>query len=255
MVDNNSASPSQCSSSSSSRSFSNQQQQSNYNNAASLNAYPQYTVFGETCVLGVKVMLPSFRVLKNNTVVIDGNKRGRLLLEWTARSSDGRINRDSHIRFALSPEECGLLIAQLKKDQKVEFLRRSYAAENGGSGQMQMQTDPPDKVMYATPGQGGMTSFKVDFEKDGVGGQEQINSRGPMMGPLEVVVQTGELQVMLAIIEKSVVELTGWTTLLDIAMKRHFNELLKDGSGYNNSSGGGGGSQYGSSDDNGGVPF
>ena len=58
-----------------------------------LNAFPQYSVFGETCVLGLRVMLPDFKVLKTNTLVLDNNKRGRMVLEWTARSADGTLQR------------------------------------------------------------------------------------------------------------------------------------------------------------------
>lgn len=54
-----------------------------------LKAFPQYTVFGETCMLTVKVMMPGFRVLKSNTLVVDGNKRGRIVFEWTPRDAEG----------------------------------------------------------------------------------------------------------------------------------------------------------------------
>ena len=40
-------------------------------------------------MLSVKVLLPSFRVLRSNTLVLDKNKKGRILLEWTPRTADG----------------------------------------------------------------------------------------------------------------------------------------------------------------------
>lgn len=58
-----------------------------------LNSYPQYTVFGETCLLGLRVMLPGFKVLGRNTLALDSSKRGRMVLEWTARSADGTLQR------------------------------------------------------------------------------------------------------------------------------------------------------------------
>lgn len=124
-----------------------------------------------------------------------------------------------------------MLLDQLKKDQKVEFLRRAYNHDNLGHSYPAATPETPDKVMYITPGQAGMALFKVDFEKDGVGGQEQVLKNGPMMGPLEVVVQTGELQVMLSIIESSLPQLTGWTTSMDIAMQRAVNTIMAEAGG------------------------
>ena len=135
-----------------------------------------------------------------------------------------------------------MLLDQLKKDQKVEFLRQAYNPDNMGHSYASATPETPDKVMYISPVEGGMTSFKVDFEKDGIGGQEQVLKNGPVMGPLEVVVQTGELQVMLSIIESTLPHLTGWTTSMDIAMQRAINTSLNL-----NGSGGGGGGFY---DDN-----
>jgi len=58
-------------------------------NARSLNAVPQYTLYDQKCLLSFKVILPSFRLLANNTVVTDGNKKGAILLEWIPRAKDG----------------------------------------------------------------------------------------------------------------------------------------------------------------------
>lgn len=55
----------------------------------SLRAYPQYSIFGEDCMLAVKFLAPSFRVVGANTLVVDSNKRGRILLEWMPRRSEG----------------------------------------------------------------------------------------------------------------------------------------------------------------------
>ena len=55
----------------------------------SIRSYPQYTVYGENCMLSVKVLMPAFKVLRSNTLVLDGNKKGRILLEWTPRTADG----------------------------------------------------------------------------------------------------------------------------------------------------------------------
>ena len=78
----------------------------------------------------------------------------------------------------------------------------------------------PDKVLHITPGQGGMVSFKCDFELDGVGGQQAGGNQSPdVVGPLEVVCQAGEIQVMLSLIQHSIPELVGWKTQMDAAMQ------------------------------------
>ena len=35
--------------------------------------------------------MPSFKVLKSGSVVLDSAKRGRLVIEWTARSAGGTL--------------------------------------------------------------------------------------------------------------------------------------------------------------------
>jgi len=63
---------------------------SSFNSYPSIRSYPQYAVFGERCMLSVKILLPSFRLLgQNDVLAVDGNKKGRILLEWTPRSSSG----------------------------------------------------------------------------------------------------------------------------------------------------------------------
>jgi len=244
-----------------------------------LRAYPQYSVFGEQCILGIKVMLPLFKVLRNQTLVIDNSKRGRLLFEWLARTPDGRIDRGSSSsntttttpRFALSAEECGLLLHQLELKQAVEFVRpaQSHSLQNTASFTNDLSQNF-DKVMYATPGKGGMTSFKIDYEADGVSSSElqsqpndkeeaydnddttiittaaasQQGATAPppiAPAPMEVVVQTGELQVILSIIRTSLPHLVGWSTTMDIAMKQAITESMRHAGG-----GGGGGGRGGS---------
>ena len=54
-----------------------------------VNAIPQYTVFGETCMLGFKVIMPEFRLLKSNTLVVDKSKHGKVMMEWLPRNGEG----------------------------------------------------------------------------------------------------------------------------------------------------------------------
>lgn len=163
----------------------------------------------------------------------------------------GRPTRDHQIRFALSPEECGLLVDQLPKNQKVEFLRRTQQYNDfpeDGDG------PSPDKVLHITPGQAGMVSFKVDFEKDGVGGYGASGNNMPadVAGPLEVVVQTGEYQVIHSLIQTSLPHLVGWTTMMELALSRSVSDSLQQGGA---GSGGVGGGQYFSTSGPGNTPF
>lgn len=63
----------------------------NGGNNGRVRSYPQYTIYGEDCMLSVKVLLPNFRILRSNTLVLEKNKKGRILLEWTPRTSDGTL--------------------------------------------------------------------------------------------------------------------------------------------------------------------
>jgi hypothetical protein len=89
----------------------------------------------------------------------------------------------------------------------------------------------PDKVLHITPGQGGMASFKADFERDGVGGHAGVGHKCPdVVGPLEVIVQAGELQVILTLIRDSLPILSGWSTTVDFAMQNEIKRALTGGS-------------------------
>ena len=60
------------------------------NNNNSVRAFPQYNVFGEQCMLAIKLLPPTFRFYRNsNTLSVDSNKKGRFLLEWIPRNPDG----------------------------------------------------------------------------------------------------------------------------------------------------------------------
>jgi hypothetical protein len=56
-----------------------------------LRSQPQYAIFGEKTMLAVKVMPPVFRCLKNGSLVLDQNKKGRILLEWSPRGGSGKF--------------------------------------------------------------------------------------------------------------------------------------------------------------------
>lgn len=207
----------------------------NSNNSI-LRSSPQYNVFGEKTMMSVKVIPPTFRILKSGVLILDNNKKGRILLEWTPRASGGTftesiriitcicqfslcpltfctilggLQRSSQLRFGLSPEEVGFMLHQLPENE-VEFVRTTPTTNS--------TTDAlPEKVLKITPGEAGQFSFAVDFEKDGVGGQV-VGTAEAALGPLEVVVQLGEYQVIRELMQTSIPILTGWSTQLNLAM-------------------------------------
>jgi len=52
-------------------------------------ASPSYTVFGEKCMLNLKIILPDFRLSPSNYLLLDNSRKGRILLEWTPRIEGG----------------------------------------------------------------------------------------------------------------------------------------------------------------------
>ena len=71
----------------------------------------------------------------------------------------GRYAWDQPVRFALSPEEAGSLIAKLPRLESVELARRTPMG-------------PMQKVFRAVPRPDGSVQFVVDYELEGEGGQE-----------------------------------------------------------------------------------
>lgn len=60
--------------------------------STALRSYPQYTVYGDNCMLSMRIMLPTLKCSRNNAIYVDGSKGvGRILLEWTPRASDGTL--------------------------------------------------------------------------------------------------------------------------------------------------------------------
>jgi hypothetical protein len=157
----------------------------------------------------------------------------------------GGINRDLQIRFGLSPEEVGFLLDQLPHNE-VEFTRRLPASVDQPG---QVADEIPEKVFRVVPGEGGQFAFRVDFEKNGVGGQS-VAGEDTAMGPLEVVAQLGEYRVMRELMQRSIPALTGWETQLNVAMQNAVHAAL---SGNNNTYGSSSGSSAGGGGEA--VPF
>jgi hypothetical protein len=132
----------------------------------------------------------------------------------------GGFDREAQIRFGLSPEEVGFILNQLPENE-VEFVRRLPADQPGMT-----TADMPEKILRITPGEGGQFAFKIDYEKDNVGGQLVGGSTEPL-GPLEVVAQLGEFVVMRHLMEQSLPSLIGWDVQTNFAMQNAMNLALQ----------------------------
>jgi hypothetical protein len=160
----------------------------------------------------------------------------------TASHILGGVNRDSQLRFGLSPEEVGLILDQLP-NHPVELARRVPPGGENGHGSIGgvMSEDTPDKVLRITPGAGGSVSFRIDYEKDGVGGQSPAYGEDHSSGPLEVTAQLGEVQVVREIIRSSIPALVGWTTMLEVAMRKSIDDARNNSPDFGGNHGGNGG--------------
>jgi Whirly transcription factor len=211
----------------------------NNNDDAAIRAYPQYSVFGENCVLALKLLPPTLQVLKSRTLVVE--KKGRLLLEWNPRAADGSVIREKQIRFGLSSEEVGLVLHQLPEHQ-VELTRQPPRNSNDFSAVS--QPSGVTKVLTLTPQGGGVVTFKMQL--DDSDGSYVPHPTGGNARAMEVAVQLGEYQVMRHLMLSSIPVLVGWQQQVEIALQRSIDSARR-GPGQGHSS-----SNYSSMND---VPF
>lgn len=198
-------------------------------------AFPQYSIFGDDALLTVKPLLPTFKPATSDGVALD--RKGKIMMSFTPRvdsggTTGGGFRWQDQITIALAVEEVGLLINQLPSYEveicrggprpgttegtgNMEYGMNSGAAQEGGGVQI---SDAPDKVLTARPGDGATVSFKIDFVRDGVGGQISPVDDNSQHAPLEVVVQAGEFEVLKRIMESSIPYLLGWTSMMDIGV-------------------------------------
>jgi hypothetical protein len=167
-----------------------------------LRAYPQYTVYGENCMLALKLIPPTFQISK--TSILFAEKKGRLLLEWISRSTDGSLDFERSLKFALSPEEVGLIIDQLPEHQ-VELARQP--SPSSGDFTAVTQSTSGQKVITLSPRNGGVVAFKIHDESGG-------------SAPQEVLVQLGEFRVMHELMKSSIPVLSGWQVQVDLSLER-----------------------------------
>lgn len=160
----------------------------NNSNSQSRLGGPSYQVYGENTAFTIRAIPPEFRQLASGTIVTSNasNGRGRLLLQWTPRDSNGKYQWDHSIRFALAAEEAASVFLARLDPQKLllaqqndivmpdtvsmtEIVRRpnNNSPEGGGF----FENDMPEKVFRAQLQGDGTVQLTVDYERDGVGGQ------------------------------------------------------------------------------------
>jgi hypothetical protein len=189
-------------------------------------AFPQYSIMGEKCLMTIKPILPTFKSVANGDG-ISVQQKGRMLLEFAPTNPGNKpgFQWDEKIGFALSVDEMGLLISQLPH-YGVTLVRKVGGDQSNGFGGgsynlvSSSTTESMDKVLTAQPGEGATITFRVDYMKDGVGGQiapAAATSETSHAAPLEVLVEAGDWEVVLAIFRESIPYLLGWNKMMDIA--------------------------------------
>eukprot|EP00550_Attheya_septentrionalis_P009154 CAMPEP_0198286752 /NCGR_PEP_ID=MMETSP1449-20131203/5731_1 /TAXON_ID=420275 /ORGANISM="Attheya septentrionalis, Strain CCMP2084" /LENGTH=276 /DNA_ID=CAMNT_0043984541 /DNA_START=142 /DNA_END=972 /DNA_ORIENTATION=+ len=200
--------------------------------------FAKYAVFGESSVISLSPILPTYKQAGAEGVAVD--KKGRMILEWVPRSNDNKSWAwNDKIRLALSVEEIGLVINQLPHFP-VEISRPLYAGQDDDtnshfSGSGPVIGDMPEKVFKAIPGEGATITLSIDYVKDGIGGQYGEDGK---TAPIEITVQVGEFEVMKSILKESIPFLTGFTALMKLSEER---EIAQMGTSYNQGRFSGGG--------------
>jgi hypothetical protein len=123
------------------------------------------------------------------------------------------------VRFALSPEEVGVITDQLPH-HPVEFIRRMQSDQT-------MHDTSHNKLIRIAPLDNATFSFVFDYEKDGVTGV------GPE-GPYEVHLQLGEFVVLKELMRTSIPVLTGWSPLVESGMKHAVEQAIRESGGSSN---------------------
>lgn len=149
-------------------------------------------------------------------------RRGKLIVEFIPRNNTGAgFAWNEKTLFSLSVEEVGLCLSQLPKNT-VELSHATYSTAAGddegpSSGVTQLAGDAVEKVLTIEPGEGDTMTFKIDYMKDGVGGQTPPGMEGLPSTPMEITIQAGEFEVLKSICQTSIPYILGWNTTMDIA--------------------------------------
>jgi hypothetical protein len=123
--------------------------------------FPQYSIFGPDSALSIRAILPQFRRAGTDGVSVE--RRGKLVFEFVPRNASGA-------GFAWSEKT----ISQLPLNGVELSHSMNYGVgsdDESSGGVMQQSGDLVEKVLTIQPGEGATLTFKIDYLKDGVGGQ------------------------------------------------------------------------------------
>lgn len=175
----------------------------------------------------MKPIMPKFKSVGQDGNIIAVSQQGRMIFEFIPVNQSG-IQWQRGISFALKPEEMGLLINQIPI-YPVSFTRTLVADVGGGmngmdGGRYDMVSDDDSvfKTLTVSPIEGAAISFQIDYVKNGIGGQvPPLNSteRNYECAPLDLNVQAGEWECLKLTAQKAIPLLTGWESLMEIAIK------------------------------------
>lgn len=201
--------------------------------ASDFPVYPAYRVYAENVAFIIKAIPPEVKVV-GRSQANEISEKGRLLLEFVGRQGPGgKFEWTRPLRFALSPEEAGLVLARLKGGLPIE-LNRQTRSDDDQYGVMGLQ-----KVLRVMPASDGSVQMICDFEVDGIGGQTPPSSKEGQ-GPFELSLMVGESQVLQSILEYSIPRLIGWAPMLDQAIQQSFQAAKPPSPPYTSSRGSGG---------------
>ncbi|KAL3787727.1 hypothetical protein HJC23_012153 [Cyclotella cryptica] len=192
--------------------------------------FPQYTVFDQSTALSIRAQMPIFKKAGADGVSVD--RRGKLILEFVPRNTAGTgYAWDNKTVFSLGAEEVGLCVSQLP-GAGVELSHKSfYGSSDTEDGTKVYSGEMVDKVLTIEPKEGAAFLFKIDFVKNGVGGQSPDGMDIPTSIPLEVTLQAGEFEVVKSIFQTSIPYLLGWNATMDLAAAAAISKGVSGGSG------------------------
>lgn len=189
-------------------------------------AFPSYYVYGDNCILHIKPIMPKFKSVTQDGISLQ--EKGRMLLELApAKTGNQRgFNWEEKISFALTVEEMGLMLSQLPH-YRVAFGRKiggnNSTGFNGAGYDLvsaPVSNESIDKVLIADPDDGATITFRLDFQKEGVGGQfpPPGTNEGCRSAPLEATIEAGEWEVIKTLFRESIPRFLGWSKMMDIEL-------------------------------------
>lgn len=170
--------------------------------------------------------MPKFKSVTQDGISLQ--EKGRMLLELApAKTGNQRgFNWEEKISFALTVEEMGLMLSQLPH-YRVAFGRKiggdNSTGFNGAGYDLvsaPVSNESIDKVLIADPGDGATITFRLDFQKEGVGGQfpPPGTNEGCRSAPLEATIEAGEWEVIKTLFRESIPRFLGWSKMMDIEL-------------------------------------